>query len=176
MLASFAMKTWQLHLVCLRLSQCPMWQAWPQNYPKNPNLLMEKTTMLDLQEYENEVIAKHCLQQEQLNNLLPIIKSAGAAVVKKLALFEKYDGKVRAVVIQHYNNIELRVILAKTKPQRANLARLTASYQISCGRLRIEMHEKPDTSIKTEPEAIADHFVEWYAYRIKENLRLLLPF
>ena len=137
---------------------------------------MEKTTMLDLQEYENEVIAKHCIQQEQLTNLLQIVKRAGAAVDKKLALFEKYNGKVRAVVIQHYSNIELRVILAKTKPQRATLARLTAFYQVSCGQLRIEMHGQGYTGITAEPDAIARHFVDWYSPRIKESFRLLLPF
>ena len=46
--------------------------------------------MLDLQKYHDEAIANHLQQQQELDDLLPIIEDAGALIVEKMALFNHF--------------------------------------------------------------------------------------
>jgi len=61
-------------------------------------LMKELKTMLDLQKFEAKTLANHQQQQKELDHLLPIIEDAGTVIVEKLALFKKYNRKVRSRV------------------------------------------------------------------------------
>ena len=60
--------------------------------------MKELPTMLDLQKYHDEAIANHLQQQQELDDLLPIIEDAGALIVEKMALFNHYNRQARAEV------------------------------------------------------------------------------
>mgnify|MGYP001296531250 FL=1 len=60
--------------------------------------MKELKTMLDLQKFEAKTLANHQQQQKELDHLLPIIEDAGTVIVEKLALFKKYNRKVRSRV------------------------------------------------------------------------------
>ena len=64
--------------------------------------------MLDLLKYESEAIANHREQQQDLDNLLPIIEDAGALIIEKLALFKKHNRQVRSRVRCMVINGDLR--------------------------------------------------------------------
>ena len=132
--------------------------------------------MLDLQKYESEAIANHRQQQQDLDNLLPIIEETGTLIIEKLSLFKKYNRKVRADVTHNGSHILLSVVITKIAPKRTDVGWLKAAYKISHGRLRIEMHGQGYSGIETDPEEIAQHFVTWYQARIEEKFRYALPF
>ena len=102
---------------------------------------------------------QHWQQQQELDDLLPIIAYAGALIVEKMALFNHYNRQVRAEVTQNKENIGLRVIISKIAPKRVDLAWLKASYTMSDGRLSILTHKLICRDTRADPEEIARHFV-----------------
>ena len=130
--------------------------------------------MLDLQKYHDEAIANHLQQQQELDDLLPIIEDAGALIVEKMALFNHYNRQVRAEVTQNKENIGLRVIISKIAPKRVDMAWLKASYTMSDGRLSILTHKLICRDTRADPEEIARHFVTRHQKRIEAYFRRAL--
>jgi hypothetical protein len=98
--------------------------------------------MLDLQKYHNEAIANHWQQQQELDDLLPIIEDAGALIVEKLAQLNYSNRQARAEVTQSWTSIWLCVIISNISPKGGDTAWLKASYTMSNGRLSILIHGK----------------------------------
>ena len=138
--------------------------------------MKELQIMLDLEKFEAETLANHRQQQQDLNHLLPIIEDAGAVIVEKLALFRKYNRKVRSEVADNGNHISLTVIITKISPKRNDVAWLKSTYKITDGHLTIRMHGQNYGGTAIDPEEIACQFVYWYKARIEEQFRYALPF
>ena len=87
--------------------------------------------MLDLLKYESEAIANHRQQQQDLDNLLPIIEETGALIIEKLALFKKYTRKVRADVTHNGSHILLSVVITKIAPKACGAIFRITGHSIS---------------------------------------------
>ena len=130
--------------------------------------------MLDLQKHHDEAIANHLQQQQELDDLLPIIEDAGALIVEKMAHLNHSNLQARAEVTQNWTSIWLCVIISNIAPKVGDTAWLKASYTMSDGRLSILTHKLICRDTRADPEEIARHFVTRHQKRIEAYFRRAL--